>query len=256
MVVIDRPGIQRSVGGGGIGSMKYARTTIAAKEEECHEVMESIMAKFKERCDAAGVQHTEFEMQGEPAAAILDESNYFDCVVIGQRTFFTYSSGAGDDKQYGTEDDIEGDALTEILSESLSPVFAVPLNWKAAHDVFDVLIAFDGSLNAMRSVRQFARLYGRASANITVFNCNEDAEASEQMLGKAMKFLEAHGFGKVTTQTYDKSVNDVMSEEFCHPFDLIVLGANSRSTLVEWFTGSVTTELIKRGDKPLLIANG
>ena len=28
-------------------------------------------------------------MQGEPAEAILEESNYFDCVVVGLRTFFT-----------------------------------------------------------------------------------------------------------------------------------------------------------------------
>ena len=55
MVVIDKSGIQRSVGGGGVGSMKYARTTIATKEKEYHELMESILDKFKERCDAAGV---------------------------------------------------------------------------------------------------------------------------------------------------------------------------------------------------------
>ena len=129
MVVIDSPGIQRSVGGGGVGSMKYARTTIATKEKEYHELMESILDKFKERCDAAGVEHNEYEIQGEPAEAILDESNYFDCVIIGIRTFFSYSSGTGKDGEFGTEHDEDGRALTEIMSESLSPVFAVPLGW-------------------------------------------------------------------------------------------------------------------------------
>ena len=258
MVVIDKPGIQRSVGGGGVGSMKYARTTIAAKENECHELMETILTKFKERCDAAGVQHNEFEMQGEPAEAILDEANYFDCVVIGVRTFFSYDTGAGKDGEYGTKDDLAGDALTSIMTESLSPVFAVPLGWQPqpAHEVFDALVAFDGSLNAMRSLRQFARLYGKASVNIKLLNCNEDAEASEAMLAKAGKFLDAHGFQDVTTESRREDPKKVLTVEHNAPFDLIVLGANSKSSLVEFFTGSITKPLLERADKPLLIANG
>lgn len=256
MVVIDTPGIERSFGGGGIGTLKYARTTITAKEKECHEFMEGLLEQFRERCDVVGVRHVEFEMQGEPAEAILDESNYFDCVVIGQRTFFSFESGAGPDGEYGTGDDDHGDALTEIMGESLAPVFAVPLGWKPAQDVIDVLIGFDGSMNALRSIRQFARLYGGAPVKVTLFNCNEDAAASELILGKAKKFLESHGFRTVNTQTHSQTVHDVMTEEFCHPYDLVVLGANSRSALVEWFAGSVTTKLIERGDKPLLIANG
>ena len=258
MVVVDTPGIARSVGGGGVGSMKYARTSIAAKEKECHELMESILTKFKERCDAAGVQHNEFEMQGEPAEAILDEANYFDCVVIGVRTFFSYDTGAGKDGEYGTGDDVEGDALTEIMTESLAPVFAVPLGWQPQPDnkVVDALIAFDGSLNAMRSLRQFARLYGKASVNIKLLNCNEDAEASEAMLAKAGKFLDAHGFQDVTTEPRREDPKKVLTVEHNAPFDLIVLGANSKSSLVEFFTGSITKTLLERADKPLLIANG
>jgi len=258
MVVIDTPGIARSVGGGGVGTMKYARTSITAKENESHELMEAILTKFKERCDAAGVQHNEFEMQGEPAEAILDEANYFDCVVIGMHTFFNYESGAGKDETFGTDDDVAGDCLTEIMTESLAPVFAVPLDWQPqpSHEVFDALIAFDGSLNAMRSLRQFARLYGNAPVNIKILNCNDNAETSQAMLGKAKKFLDAHNFENVATESSTEDPKKVLSAEHNAPFDLIVIGANSRSSLVEFFTGSVTKTLIKRGDKPLLIANG
>ncbi len=260
MVVIDTPGIARSVGGGGVGSMKYARTSIATKEKECHELMESILTKFKDRCDAVGVRHNECEIQGEPKESILDEANYFDCVVIGIHTYFNYESGAGDDEKYGTGDDVEGDALTEIMTESLAPVFAVPLGWQPQpdHEIFDALIAFDGSLNAMRSLRQFARLYGKGSVNIKLLNCNKDAEKSQVILAKAKKFLGAHGFGDVATESRTEDPKEVLTAEHNAPFDLIVLGANSRSSIVEFltFTGSVTKSLIDRGDKPLLIANG
>ena len=83
LVVLDVEGIERSVGAVPLGAMKFAKTSIAAKEENYHQLMETLLAKFSERCEAAGVRHTEFEMQGEPAEAILEESNYFDCVTIG-----------------------------------------------------------------------------------------------------------------------------------------------------------------------------
>ena len=118
LVVLDMQGIQRSVGAVPLGAMRFAKTSIAAKEKECHQLIEELLGKFTARCEAVGVRHTEFEMQGAPAEAILTESNYFDCVVIGLRTFFTYSSGAGEDEVYGTADDEPGDSLEEIMESA------------------------------------------------------------------------------------------------------------------------------------------
>ena len=80
----------------------------------------------------------------------------------------------------------------------------------------------------------------------------------QAMLAKAKKFLGAHGFGDVATESRTEDPKKVLTAEHNAPFDLIVLGANSRSSIVEFltFTGSVTKSLIERGDKPLLIANG
>ena len=76
------------------------------------------------------------------------------------------------------------------------------------------------------------------------------------MLAKAKKFLDAHGFQDVTTESRREDPKKVLTVEHNAPFDLIVLGANSKSSLVEFFTGSVTKTLLERADKPLLIANG
>ena len=78
LVVLDMEGIERSVGAVPLGAMKFAKTSIAAKEKECHQLIEELLEKFTNHCDAVGVRHTEFEMQGTPAEAILKESNYFD----------------------------------------------------------------------------------------------------------------------------------------------------------------------------------
>ena len=256
MVVIDTEGIERSIGAVPIGQMRMAKTRIATKEEESHQLMESILKKFKERCEADGVRHTEYEDQGTPADAILAESNYFDCVVIGLRTFFTYESGSGRDHMYGTDDDNHGNSLDLILDQSLAPVFAVPLEWKPAEGAFDVLIAIDNSVNSMRCLRQFARLYGRAPANVTLLNCHTNETEAKDLLGKSEGFLKAHGFEKITLDWQPRKPREVITYEFVKPYDLICVGAHAKTAVIDYFVGSVTKDLIQLGRKPLLIANG
>ena len=255
LVVLDVEGINRSVGAVPLGAMKFAKTSIAAKEAEYHELMEGLLANFSARCEAAGVRHSEFEMQGTPAAAILEESNYFDCVVIGLRTFFTYGSGAGDDGEYGTDDDQPGDSLETIMDRSLAPVFAVPLGWKP-DDEFDALIALNGSLHSMRALRQFARLYGRSKVRVTLLHCADSGNGSIELLTKSAGFLRSHGFDHVEVKTESGDIRELLNSDFSKSFDLIALGAHGSSGVVEFFTGSLCKDLIERGDKPLLIANG
>ena len=255
LVVLDVEGIQRSVGPVPLGAMRFAKTSIANKEESYHSLMEQLLENFSKRCEESGVRYTEFEMQGTPADAILKESNYFDCVVVGLRTFFTYGSGAGADGEYGTDDDEPGDSLEKIMDQSLAPVFAVPLNWKS-DDEFNALIALNGSPHSMRALRQFARLYGRSKARITLMHCSDDGNGSAEMLTKSAAFLRAHGFDHVESKTESGDVRKVMDSGYCEPFDLVALGANGKNDVVEFFTGSLCKDLIDRGDKPLLIANG
>ena len=256
LVVLDVQGIQRSVGAVPLGAMKFAKTSIAAKEEKYHQLMEELLEKFTKCCDAAGVRHTEFEMQGTPAEAILTESNYFDCVVIGLRTFFTYGSGAGEDEVYGTADDEPGDSLEEILDQSLAPVFAVPLNWQPDSE-FDALVALNGSTHSMRSLRQFARLYGPSTVRVTLLHCSDGSEEHMEILTKSAAYLRAQGFEHVEARTESGDVCKVMSDEFIAPFDLVVIGAHgNKSAVVEFFTGSLCKKLIERQNKPLLIASG
>jgi nucleotide-binding universal stress UspA family protein len=256
LVVLDASGIKRSIGAVPLGAIHRAKTSIAAKEQEYHQLMEELLGKFAKCCDVAGVRHTEFEMQGAPAEAILKESNYFDCVVIGLRTFFTYGSGAGADNIYGTDDDEPGDSLGEIMGESLAPIFAVPLNWQP-DDEFDVLIALNGSVHSMRALRQFAGLYGRTKVNITLLHCSDGSGGHMEMLTKSVAYLRAHGFDHVVSRTESGEICDVLDDEFIAPFDLVALGAHgNKSAVVEFFTGSLCKKLIEKQSKPLLIANG
>ncbi len=255
LVVLDSEGIERSVGAVPLGAMRFAKTSIAAKEEKAHAMMEDLLKTFSARCEKAGVEHTEFEMQGAPADEILKESNFFDCVVIGMRTFFTHGTGAGDDEEYGTADDIAGDSLEEIMDQSLAPVFAVPLGWQP-DDELDALIALNRSDHSMRALRQFARLYSGSKVNVTLMHCSNGGENHMELLTKSQAFLRAHGFDNVEARTECGDVRQVLDDAYCEPFDLVVLGAHGKNGVVEFFTGSLCKDFIGRANKPLLIANG
>ena len=141
------------------------------------------------------------------------------------------------------------------MKATLAPVFAVPLNWQP-DDHFSALIAHNGSPHSMRALRQFARLYGRTQVSISLMHCADEMDQSSEMLAKSASFLKAHGFAKVEVHTESEDIRGVMSLEYCDPFDLVVLGAHGKNGVVEFFTGSLCKDLIERGNKPLLIANG
>jgi len=134
-------------------------------------------------------------------------------------------------------------------------VFAVPLNWQP-DDHFSALIAHNGSPHSMRALRQFARLYGRTQVSVSLMHCAAEADQLPEMLAKSAGFLKAHGFANVEARAESGDIRDVMSADYCESFDLVVLGAHGKSGVVEFFTGTLCKHLIKRGNKPLLIANG
>ena len=255
LVVVDVKGIRRSEGPVPLGAMRFAKTSIAAKEEEAHEMVEEVLQRFSARCEKLGVRHVEFEMQGAPADAIIKESVFFDCVVIGLRTFFTHSSNAGDDEVYGTEDDEPGDSLEKVLDHSLAPVFAVPLEWKPTKEL-NAQVTLNSSTHSISALRNFARLYGRTNVNVTLMNCSDGSENHLELLTKSAAFLRAHWFKRVESRTESGDVRELLDDDYCGAFDLIVLGAHGKSGITEFFTGSLCRDLLERGNMPLLIANG
>ena len=108
----------------------------------------------------------------------------------------------------------------------------------------------------MRALRQFARLYSGSKVNVTLMHCSDGGENHMELLTKSQAFLRAHGFENVEARTESGDVKDVLSDAYCEPFDLVVLGAHGKSSLVEFFTGSLCKTFIERANKPLLIANG
>jgi nucleotide-binding universal stress UspA family protein len=254
LVVLDMPGIERSVGAVPLGGLHYAEMHIASEEKRQETQIRGILQKFKAKCSALGVTHFESERQGSPSENILKESRFYDCVVVGIRTYFNYGTNAGADQIYGTRDDRSGKSLDDFLDHSAVPLFAVPAQWKLPTRGLQCLIAFDGSIPSVRALHYFARLVAPQLVKPTLLTSSEKRSDGQFLLDQAAQFLSAHGFVEMEKQWTAVPIRQAVTEGCFDSADLLVLGAHSHSGLLNFMAGNVCRDWIERGSKLLLIA--
>lgn len=255
LVILDTQGIERSVGPIPAGGLFYADLQIAHKEKHALERIRSLLAKFRNHCQNAGVLHFESQHQGSPAENIVQQSVFYDCVTIGLRTFFRYATDPGADQLYGTSDDNPGDSLDRITERSVVPTFAIPMGWKLPDRPMKVLVAFNGSVASVRSLHHFVNLFTPASTQVSILTASSETEKGRFLLDQAEIYLRAHGFESVEKQFTAMDIRQAVASDLTGSADLVVVGAHSKTLLLDFMVGSVCKDLIARADKPLLIAH-
>lgn len=245
LAVLDTPGIIDSTGLVGVGGGYYAKHLMEHKENEAYERIQSLLADFSEKCEEAGVAHHEADSQGVPGNEIINQSIYYDLVVLGMRTFFHFET-----------DDKPGDTLTRILNHTITPVYAVPqeVNWpNSSNERIKVLIAFDGSLLAARALQQFVRLSFFKRKEVVLLMSGKSNHEVRRTLGDANTYLHVHNITNVKMVHTNRSIISVVDEEYLDWADCFVVGAHAQRGLIDFMTGSLTRHLIKVNRKPVLI---
>ena len=245
LVILDIPGIERSIGPAPIGAYHYAEHLEEHRKQEASERIHSLLTKFKKKCQQEGVAHCEAERQGSPCDRILAESPYYDAVVIGLRTYFNFETS-----------DKPGDSLEELLDHSVTPVYGVPKNFSLAHlseGELKALIAFDGSLPAGRALQSFAQLALADQVEVTLLTSNENEEEARYYLDQAATYLKAHNLRNVKQEWTSRDIIQAMEEQYLDWADFVVVGPHAKRGLLDFILGSLTRYLIKADKKPLLI---
>src|SRR3972149_4941212 len=142
VVVLDIPGIEKSVGPAPLGGIYYASML-----ERANEHIQTLLGKFREKCQKEGVVHYEAELQGAPSDQIRQDSIYYDLVVMGMRTHFHFET-----------EHKPGDSIDRIFSHASTPFLTVPEHFQPKEKI-NVLIAFNGSPPAVRALQGFTHLF-------------------------------------------------------------------------------------------------
>ncbi len=190
--------------------------------------------------EAAGVTGSTAQLRhGDLVEAIAEKEEEAAILMVGKR-------GEGADFAKGHL----GSNLERVLRACKKPLFVAS---RAFRPIETVLIAYDGSANAMRAVDYVARSPLFAGLSIRVVTVGGEAERAERGLADAKAMLGAGGI-QAETASLPGQPDQVLPELVeAEPFDLLVMGASGHGRLRSLFVGSTSLEMIRGCKIPILL---
>jgi nucleotide-binding universal stress UspA family protein len=238
--IIDEPTIRQPIGLT-IGSGHYKPIVDEQRLADAAQKVEEILARFSERCAAAGVRWRCIKEVGLPREEIVEEAQRFDAIVLGQQSYFQFETQEG-----------PGETLFEVLRQSPRPVVAVPRELPAGKSV---LLAYDGSLQSARAAQALIVTGLWREAVVHVLTIDGDTAKTESVADRACEFLGYHG-AQVERHCLTRDKDDgttILEQAAALDAGLIVLGAYGKPAIQEFFFGSTTRTLLKKATVPLLL---
>lgn len=220
----------------GAGAFKRHRdeVSLAQGRAECD-------ARFAELLAAVPGAKTML-LEEAPAEALLHAAVSHDLLVIGR------------DATLGLEETEAGvaPALTALVADAPRPVLAVPPGASAQGPV---LVAYDGSVPAMRTLHLFALLGLGAGRDCIVLTVDDDQHAARRHCDGAASLLRAHG---LTAHAEPVQAGDAVAHVLARAGQmgagLLVMGAYEESRLTTFFTGSATEHLLRDAPCAVFVA--
>ncbi len=242
LVVLDTPEIRSQIAPVEIAHWPSVVDVVNDALKDAEDVITKTRYDFANHCDAQRVAHAESELEGIPANRILEVSALFDLVVTGLRTFFHFETREG-----------PGDSLAKVLDRTVAPVLAVPKGQQTPFK--NVLVAYDGSFDSSRALRDFVGFAKPYEFAIKVFSADKDRSQAEALANRAAAYLRAHNFKDVSTATSDKNPIEAIEHDHLKETDLIVSGIHHRKFLKDAFVSSFTNHLIELDNTALFLSH-
>jgi nucleotide-binding universal stress UspA family protein len=245
LVVLDFPGIKKSIGPVPLGGSFYAEKLQKSRLEDAKKHIQSLLSRFNEKCKKEGIDHSAGQRQGVPSHWILAESIYFDAVVMGLRTHFRFEAS-----------DKPGDSLEKVIDHSITPIYCIPEKIHLPErpgQKMKILISFNGSMAAGHALQRFAQLALPDRSDVILLSSHENREVALGYLEQAERYLRRHSFSHIQKKWTGDDILQVLEKEYLGKVDLIVVGSHSQKGLFKFKLGSVPKYLIRVARTPILI---
>ena len=183
---------------------------------------------------ADGIAVTTAEVTGDPIDFLTVEATRHDLAVIGRSTGF----------RPGLHPGVLDQAINALVRDGSRAVLAVREKRALADRM---LVAFDGSVPASRSIHMAALLGLSQSGQVQVLSINADDRAAEELAERAATLLRSHG-GNVTAFGIGSETDPaeiILSHAKTFEADMVVMGAYGRSGLRDMIFGSCTRRVME-----------
>lgn len=249
LAVVDVQHIYTNVGYAGGAGVYYADRMREYLSEDTRREAQALIKTFSGMAEKSNAVHYEVIEEGVPYEYIVDEMKYHDLLVIGRESHFFYN-----------RPEQNTDTVEQVIKKGISSTLVVLDEY---HEVEKVLMAFDGSDAAARTMQHFVHLqpYGK-DVEIDLVHVPSskdlaDEEESEWLLSRAEHFLRDHGFSYVMKTILDHGdpAKRILERMDTFSADLLLLGAHSVSAIKRVTLGSTTHELVKKSKIPLFLGH-
>lgn len=242
--IIDKPGIEASSRGAGVGAGHYAKRTREHHIKEAEQTVSALLAEFRDTCAEREVACETVLRQGGPAEVLAQEALSADLIIIGTRSFFHFETQTS-----------PGDTLNHLLRHQACPVMVVPKDLQLP--IRRVIIPYDGTHKAARSMRSFVSLTGHLPVSLDVLLLAVDEKVEKKLadLERPAEYLRAWGY-QVETKVVPGDAREVIRDVAkVNMPTVVVLGASEKSSVRVLLFGGVTQTLLDDGTIPLYVAS-
>lgn len=179
----------------------------------------------------AGLRCEALTLLQDPRAQLMHEAERFDVVLLGQ--------SIGD-----VSSDVDP-LLEHVVHRACRPVIAVPRSLPAGEAT---VIAFDGSLQAARTLQLFASLFPERQ-NIHLVSIDKQTSHATQRVEVAAAYLTRRGMqftphAIASHSAPDSVILDVVRQQQA---ELLVMGAYGKPVWRDFLFGSITRNLLGSG---------
>lgn len=216
---------------GTIGAAAYHARMESGLQSEAERASNTLTEAFARDCAREGIPAAQLAFKGDPFEQVTAASALCDLVVTGHDVTFR-----------GTGSERNSDTLNQLLHAAPRPVLVCP---DVAPAGGDVLVAYDGSLPAMRALQLFVLLGCWADRRITVVSVDTHGETAERLAADAQTYLSRHGYEvSIRPITSGAHPSEVIDRHVVDGCELLVMGAYGRRGLREFIFGSTTQTVV------------
>jgi nucleotide-binding universal stress UspA family protein len=218
-----------------LGGGAYRAQAVAARLHAARQRVERALSRFAVACSEAQLPCKPLEDVGELGEELLREAQRYDLILVGRPT------------------DHEAQAqLARWLKAAPRPVVAVAATAQTGQNV---LVAYDGSVQAARTLQAYVASGLAGSERVHVLTVHDDRVEAARRAERAVEYLAFHGIAaERQVRATSGPVADALLEA-AQSLDagLVVMGACGQPAVKEFVFGSVTRRLLSDGPWPLFL---
>jgi nucleotide-binding universal stress UspA family protein len=233
----------RRVGSVPLGADHYAERMREARIRESHEHAERAIEQFATACAEKNVPVRVLRKEGDPIETLIAAWRYHDLCVLDAHRWF--DSGIVPEPE---------DALLKLIAGGVRPLIAAT---EAARPVRNALIAYNGSLESAKAMKQFAqmRLWPDVALHIACVGGTKTQEPPQEVLEDAASYCRGQGY-ECTTEVLEGVPRDALPRHaVAIDADIIVLGSSFRKVLLFQRFGVNALSLLRSSPLPLFLSH-